>query len=759
MEKLGVPKPKKPAASPTSPLLSAHSASLQSPDVPTFSRMPTNVAEGSQRKSDSLHPLPMQQNLRPYADSEHCSYPPDVGVSSRLTPRMSLLSGSNQRGPSSMTSTTGIIFNEADGLAHSMSTSSSSLSSGQSPRLQDLLLPGTDMNAPSPEYVNFRSQYPDSLYRSVPFGTPHDPMEEDKEEDDVEEVVRQRPPGDPDPEPEDWVMCLPSPAPSAVSAASESAEGAIVHRAAGSKNLSELLLLQEVQFDPAGPEMLTLHFDRQTCGILSVKDGPTENPWRTLIWPLARDSPALYHAIASMTSFHVARGRNRTRIEGLEHMRRSIQELSSGLENMRLDTAIATTISLAFAEAWDQHTTTGINHIKGARVLVNQALVKHRASALSERELVRLRFLCKSWIYMDVISRLSSFDDDESNDFDVVSEMLSAGPLGTSSFIEEETLDPLMGCATTLFPIVGRVANLVRRVCRAEGGNTPSIIAAGVALKQELEAWRPPQAMCEPEDPTIDVVHSRQTAEAYRYASLLYLHQAVPEVPSLSSAQLARRTMNLLATVPLSSRAVIVQIYPLTAAGCEATGAEREWVLDRWTSLGRRMLIGVIDKAREVVEEVWRRRDAWIAEGNSMGPSLSSPPAPPTPMKRNFSLHGMGAEGNFDNGDRDSSSLHFSESAKRRAVSAGGSGGPKGWMETPRPVRLSGGMPGDVQARKGSGGSTAEVQSVEHLPEEFTVRGSLHWLGVMKDWNWEGELQLCLVLSDHADRTFAVLLG
>jgi hypothetical protein len=28
----------------------------------------------------------------------------------------------------------------------------------------------------------------------------------------------------------------------------------------------------------------------------------------------------------------------------------------------------------------------------------------------------------------------------------------------------------------------------------------------------------------------------------------------------------------------------------------------------------------------------------------------------------------------------------------------------------------------------------------DHLEHEYTVRGKLHWLGVMTDWNWEGTL-------------------
>ncbi|KAA8568237.1 hypothetical protein EYC84_008619 [Monilinia fructicola] len=170
---------------------------------------------------------------------------------------------------------------------------------------------------------------------------------------------------------------------------------------------------------PAGsPEMLMLRFDKQTCGILSVKDGPTENPWRTLVWPLARDSPALYHAIASMTAFHTSKEKPALRVDGMEHMRRSIRSLATGIEKMRTDTALATTLVLAFAESWDQHISTGIEHLRGAKILVNQALIKHNKRGLVGDDLARLKFLCNTWVYMDVIARLTSIDDDDSTDFE-----------------------------------------------------------------------------------------------------------------------------------------------------------------------------------------------------------------------------------------------------------------------------------------------------------------------------------------------------
>ena len=80
------------------------------------------------------------------------------------------------------------MFNDAETVdtMQSATTARSSLSSGRSPRLVDLLLPGTDIHAPSPEYLSWRAQYPDSLYQSATFDpAPPDPMDED----DVEELV------------------------------------------------------------------------------------------------------------------------------------------------------------------------------------------------------------------------------------------------------------------------------------------------------------------------------------------------------------------------------------------------------------------------------------------------------------------------------------------------------------------------------------------------------------------------------------------
>lgn len=604
--------------------------------------------------------------------------------------------------PGSDSTNTVFEADNADTRPSRTALASSSVSSGQSPRLVDLLLPGTDLTNPPEEYMSFREQH-EAFYQPTGLTPPADAMD-----NDVEEVPRNF-------HQDEWMMRLPSPAPSDSSNSSTESK--------------DIALYARPRLSMTSPEMLTRRFDQETCGILSVKDGPTENPWRTLIWPLAHDCPALYHAMLSMTSFHQSRDSPALRIEGIDHMRTAVHALASGIENMRVDAAISTTIALAFSESWDQHISTGINHIKGARVLIDKALVQHNLNPVRGAELTRLKFLCNSWLYIDVIARLTSADTDESSDYDSVLERLHMSENDTCQ------LDPLMGCAQTLFPIIGRVANLVRKVRRVDS-NSPTIISHAMELKRQLEDWIPPSYIEDPEDETTSPHDSIKTATAYQYATLLYLHQAVPEIPSLPSAMLAQKIVRDLATVDHRSRSTIVHIYPLTAAGCELVDpVDREWICDRWHRTASRMKIGIIERCLEVTKEVWSRRDAYAADMSmdmDMDQGLSGNVYTATPsLKRHFSNSSDDFEsvGDF---------CWLEPAAKVRAVDTVPTLDAEGefcWLDPPQrehPRRVP------VQTAMSGGLRQSEVRGTETLPYEFTVKGRLHWLGVMKDWNWEG---------------------
>ncbi|KAF2479518.1 fungal-specific transcription factor domain-containing protein [Neohortaea acidophila] len=494
------------------------------------------------------------------------------------------------------------------------------------------------------------------------------------------------------------------------------------------------------QYENDGREVLTWRFAELTCGVLSIVDGPGENPWRDLLWPLVQHSPALYHAINAMAAFHSAFDLPQLRIVGHEHKAASIRYCREGIRDnsFSLLTAIATCLALAFAEAWDQHICTGITHIKGAQELVKHALAAHRKERFNDEDLARLKFLCNAWVYMDVISRLTSVESNESEDFDNTY-LFSGNPNDSPALIPgtsdassgfgidfgmpiDTRLDPLMGCAGTLFPLIGRVANLVRKVCRSQA-NSPAIISQAHDIKIALETWDPPTDIEPPSDPTTTIEHTLQTAEAYRWATLLHLHSAVPELPSLTSTELAQRVLQYVATVPLTSRAVIVHVFPLLIAGCEAKlDEDRTWIMSRFASMNNRMRLGVVDKASAVVQEVWSRRDLYEAQ-----PSTNRKLVPTTDLKSE--RHG---------------SRPFVKSPKG-TIALGGDPGHTGMVfsyvgdtnenGTSDPLETDKETQKKLRARQRRVGKDPRMGELQDIA--YTVRGHLHWIGVMWDWKWE----------------------
>ncbi|KAB8296418.1 hypothetical protein EYC80_009162 [Monilinia laxa] len=677
----------------------------KSPDIPTVASpiasdgsATTHDEEDTQMQDSFFNaavPTPSTFDVSTSLADLHSGFSPIFDMS---TPTFSLDSLQRPRiEADSVTSSLSSMF-EDTGLV----TPTRSSFSGQSPRLIDLLQPGSELNA-RPSSTSMPPTITGSAISS-PNVAQFQMTNDSSLEDDIEEIIR----GPPLPDSEMWLAMSPFQTQSRSPTASPI-------------NFSPMYRQPDV---PAGsPEMLMLRFDKQTCGILSVKDGPTENPWRTLVWPLARDSPALYHAIASMTAFHTSKEKPALRVDGMEHMRRSIRSLATGIEKMRTDTALATTLVLAFAESWDQHISTGIEHLRGAKILVNQALIKHNKRSLVGDDLARLKFLCNTWVYMDVISRLTSIDDEDSTDFE---NLLSPLNNLSTSFASSSTnvtpmseIDPLMGSAATLFPLIGRAANLCRKVQKSKS-NSIAIISQAMDLKQAIEQWQPSTSFSTPEDPTSEIQHALQTAEAYRYATLLHLHQAVPEIPSLTCAEFAKKVLVFLATVPLSSRLVIVQIYPLLAAGCEAKDEEdRTWVEERWASMGRRMWIGNIDRCWEVMQEVWRRRDEVARRkeqelmnrhGGRMGGVAGMHETSSDNMKRFEEEMGNGI-----GGDENKRATQVGN-RQRHSISGPSQGGF-----------------GELKAQRQAAGLITE----EDMDQELTVRGRLHWVGVMKDWEWE----------------------
>src|SRR5699024_7417316 len=143
-----------------------------------------------------------------------------------------------------------------------------------------------------------------------------------------------------------------------------------------------------------------------------------------------------------------------------------------------------------------------IQHLRGAKALVSQVLELASRGTLYGTDLERVRFLYNTWLYMDVISRLTSREGCEVPKMDTSIFHL---PGGENEVVHE--IDPLMGCATTLSPLINQVAGLIERV-RKSDSNSISLVSQAIELKRLVEQWEPPRWFEPPEDPTSEVQHS-----------------------------------------------------------------------------------------------------------------------------------------------------------------------------------------------------------------------------------------------------------
>jgi hypothetical protein len=454
------------------------------------------------------------------------------------------------------------------------------------------------------------------------------------------------------------------------------------------------------------PEAIKHLFDQYIYRRLSIKGNEDTNPWQTVVWPLSQANPALYHALAAMTCFHLSREDPRRRDPALQHFKCSTEALAgfTSDESVPLEAALATRLALGFAEAWDsQLNSSGIVHIHAAQPLVQQAISRHQSSQLTPTEQNSLGILANTWMYMDVMARFGRASTLSSTDEELMSacNQLYAGNA-------DHNMDPLLGCASTLFPFLGRLVDIISHALNASNGNNSlDDISRATELRVTFEHWSPTIQIETSDEDKSCVADSIQTAEAYRWAALLLLRQTVPEVPwAHSQLELAQKTLVYLATIPRDSRSTMLQVFPLMVAGVEIMEEDnRNWIRRRWDHMSKVLNMVVAERCQKLLEEVWGRRDDF-EERHGIRLSQRTPGAAPDTNEHHSPLNEL--------------SRGFSKAGHESRANAN--------------LKLSStttDFPDSMAFKRG----IDPVTRAGH--PEYTVRGQLHFLAVMKDWNWE----------------------
>ena len=336
---------------------------------------------------------------------------------------------------------------------------------------------------------------------------------------------------------------------------------------------------------------------------------PTENAWQTLIMPLTQKCEALYHAAKALACFQMSHKRVGLKEEGLAHERCANQKLACEISGSTHISAVATSLLLASLEPWEEGVAPANKHLKGAKLLINEALRGQFRTASVGIEYTRLKVLYNTWLFLDVVFRLTCLNDKELGDFTEASMMIP------SNSVYDNNLDPLGGCIPSLFPIIGQGAELIHWV---RSGVVTSVQMVQQALKIwiMLEKWSPSAATMIARKRDAHSLEILRIAEAYRFSTFLFISQAVPELASPPSTFLAGRVLENLAAVHVQSKTVILQIFPLLAASGEVMDTRgRNWVMARWRAIAEfRPDLGIaIGRCTSVINEVWRRRDEFEA--------------------------------------------------------------------------------------------------------------------------------------------------
>lgn len=259
-------------------------------------------------------------------------------------------------------------------------------------------------------------------------------------------------------------------------------------------------------------------------------------------------------------------------------------------------------------------------HVKGASDILQSQLRKlHRRNKPASPF---LRFLHNTWLYLDVLSSLSSGEDPmylsfHSSSSPVMSpsspraERYSTGSNGVSSLQSE--IDALLGCAEELFPLIARMSKVCNHLKERPITETEiQYIQEGLQIRAELLNWVPPPTIeiHASEDQNCKIDDIVMTAEVYRLTALLHLYLSFPplgkDVPGL-----ADQILNMLLVIPPESGTLCIHIWPLMAAGCEHTDPiRRDQVRGRFDEIRRKLMVANVEQSITVLEEVWARKDA-----------------------------------------------------------------------------------------------------------------------------------------------------
>ncbi|PTB72098.1 hypothetical protein M440DRAFT_1342689 [Trichoderma longibrachiatum ATCC 18648] len=373
---------------------------------------------------------------------------------------------------------------------------------------------------------------------------------------------------------------------------------------------------------------LIAHFTNVLSHLIVLREDEG-NPFQRLVLPMSQKSPAVSNAIFALACAHLEHRGVHNSEKSVYFHNQAIHGLAALLANgcdANRNEVLAAIILLIYYEVLVQSGRSNIvdGHLKGAMAVMcsSQALTDPTAI-----------FLERAFRFYDVIAALS-FDSTpllpapESGNFAMFPPVNCRG-----ATVPDGNVDTLLGMATSLWPIIYRLSTLgglKRKLALAElqgdEAETAMLRAefemTASAVELALEEWVLPADESLPKDtenPILAGVSAQRqmqsilnSAMAYRHSGFVYLYRNIYGYDRRHSVVQHHAHISLTHCVGTvkNKGPMGALLWPLFVASCEAIDeADRELSRQAFAAVCERQGMTNIERARCIIEEVWRRAD------------------------------------------------------------------------------------------------------------------------------------------------------
>ena len=332
---------------------------------------------------------------------------------------------------------------------------------------------------------------------------------------------------------------------------------------------------------------------------------PEDNPFSFPILEHVTKSPALLHAIQSVSANHEQYFPAKTPILALEERGKAIACLRREMNKVQRApyTQFLTIILLALTHVADSDPKEyGKQHLLGARALINSMLQDISMSTTNDP---MIRLCLGIYLYWDMCSSFL-VDPCEPQVLDLLNISIAVHRMG-------DWHHPMYGTCSRLLFIIAHVGRYCRRVHDMPQSRNPTQEAM---LEAQLTTW-----VTSPPNPDLGHLY-----EAFRNHGLVFLYRSrahalggcptdpgVTEVQESLILQYAEETVRHLLLIPASSNVINFQSLPLLAAGSELTESNhflRDEVRGRLRAIYSLNRLPANLMALQLIEELWDARDS-----------------------------------------------------------------------------------------------------------------------------------------------------